>query len=250
MTAGADPLAARAARLAGKANSLSALLIGAAFVGFSSPAAAQISGAVSIFSDDRYRGYTLSDGRPVGILDLYYDDPSGFYGTVSGKLVASEHAGIRPLGLVLNAGYARRLSSGLTIDVGATHSTYSEYSDRAAARSYTEAYAGLSGKFLTARIYASPDYLKDGSLYGELNATAEIAPKLTLSGHAGLLLPLEANQNGYRYRREFDWRIGVARQFGPVSLQAAWTAVSPGQRLYRDEYHSRDALVVGVTYAL
>jgi len=203
-----------------------------------------------MFSDDRYRGYTLSDGGPVGILDLYYDDPSGFYGTVSGKLVASEHAGIRPLGLVLNAGYAKRLSTGLTIDVGATHSTYSEYSDRAAAKSYTEAYAGLSGKFLTARVYASPDYLKGGSLYGELNATAEISPKLTLSAHGGLLVPLEANQNGYRYRREFDWRIGVARQFGPVSLQAAWTAVRPGQRLYRDEYHNRDALVVGVTYAL
>jgi len=216
----------------------------------SSPGTAQTSAAASIFSDDRFRGYTLSDGRPVGILDLYYDDPSGFYGTLSGKLVANDHEGLQPLGLILNAGYAKRLSSGLTIDAGVTHSDYSEYSDRAAARSYTEAYAGLSNKFLTARIYASPDYLKGGTIYGELNAKAEIAPMLSLSGHAGLLVPLGGGGPGYTYRRELDWRIGIARQFGSVTLQAAWTGVSPGQNLYRYGYHRREALVFGVTYAL
>jgi uncharacterized protein (TIGR02001 family) len=237
-------------RLRGKPNSFRIFLIGAATFVHSSTAAAQTSAAVSIFSDDRFRGYTLSDGRPVGILDLYYDDRSGLYGTLSGKLVASKHEGVRPLGLILNAGYAKRLPSGLTIDVGVTHSAYSEYSDRAAARSYTEAYAGLSGKLLTARVYASPDYLKGGSLYGEVIATAEIASKLTLSGHAGLLVPLGASGQSCTYRREFDWRIGIARQFGPFMLQAAWTGVSPRQNLYRYGYHSRNALVVGLTYAL
>lgn len=250
MTATADCLASQAARLVGKASSFRALFLSAAIFIPSSPAAAQISAAGSIFTDDRYRGYTLSEGRPVGILDLYYDDPTGFYGTASGKLVASKREGVRPLGLVLNAGYAKRLSSGLTIDVGATHSAYSEYSDRAAARSYTEAYAGLSGKFLTARVYFSPDYLKGGTVYGELNANAEIATKLSLSGHAGLLVPLGDSGHGYAYRREFDWRIGIARQFGPVTLQAAWTGVSPGQNLYRYGCHPREALVLGLTYAL
>jgi uncharacterized protein (TIGR02001 family) len=233
--------------LRGRANSFRTLLAAAAIASYASPAAGQASAAVSIFSDDRFRGYTLSDGRPLGIIDLYYDDPSGFYGTLSGKLVASEREGLKPLGLILNAGYAKRLSSGLTIDAGVTHSSYSEYSDRAPARSYTEAYAGLSAKFLTARIYASPDYLKGGTVYGEVIATAEIAPKLSLSGHAGLLVPLEDSRNGYRYRREFDWRIGIARQFGPVALQAAWTGVQPGQNFYRYGYHSREAFVVGLT---
>jgi len=205
---------------------------------------------VSILSDDRFRGYTLSDGRAVAIADVYYDDPSGFYGSLSGKLVATRHDGVRPLGLILNAGYARRLSSGLTIDVGATHSAYSEYSDRVSKKSYTEAYAGLSGKFLTARLYASPDYLKGGTIYGELLATAKIAAKLTLSGHAGMLIPLESTQNGYAYRREFDWRIGLSRQVGPITLQGAWTGVAPGQTLYRYRDHRRHALVFGITYAL
>ena len=248
MTATADHLTSRARRLLDKGNS--GFLIAAGIVTCTSSAAAQTSAAVSVFSDDRYRGYTLSESRPVGIVDLYYDDPSGFYGTLSGKLVASEHEGVRPLGLILNAGYAKRLSSGNTIDAGVTHSAYSEYSDRAAARSYTEAYVGLSSKFLTARVYASPDYLKGGTIYGELNAKAEIAPKLGLSGHAGLLVPLGGSEHGHNYRREFDWRIGLARQFGPVTIQAAWTAVRPGQNLYRYGYHNRGALVLGVSYAL
>ena len=245
MTATAGPC-----RLRGKANNFRTLIPAAAILTCSSPAAAQAGAVVSILSDDRFRGYTLSDGRPVGTLDFYYDDPSGFYGSFSGKLVASEHEGPRPLGLIFNVGYARRLPSGLTIDGGVTHSAYSEYSDRAAARSYTEVYAGLSRKLLTGRIYASPDYLKGGTIYGELNANAEILPKLTLSGHAGLLVPLGESGHGYAYRREFDWRVGIARQFGPVTVQGAWTGVGPGQNLYRYGYHRRNALVVGVTYAL
>ncbi|NUR11231.1 MAG: hypothetical protein HOQ20_05200 [Bradyrhizobium sp.] len=213
-------------------------------------AAAQTSGAVSIFSDDRLRGYTISDGRPVGILDLSYDDPSGFYGTVSGSAVASHDDGPRPLGLVLNGGYAKRLNSGVTIDAGVSHSDYSKYSDRSAARSYTEAYVGVSGKWLTGRFYASPDYLKGGTLYGELIATIPIADKLRLTGHGGFLVPLGRSHGAYSYRREVDWRIGVTRQFGPLSLEAAWTGVRPAQNLYRYGYHNHTALVLGLTYAL
>jgi hypothetical protein len=192
----------------------------------------------------------LSDGRPVGILDLSYDHSSGLYGALSGSAVATRDDGLQPLGLILNLGYAKRLASGITIDAGATHSAYSRYSDRRAARSYTEVYAGLSGKFLTGRVYVSPDYLTGGTLYGEFVATAPIADNLQLSGHAGLLVPLGRSQTGYSYRREFDWRIGITRQLGPVSLQAAWTGVRPAQNLYRYGYHSRDALVLGLTYAL
>jgi uncharacterized protein (TIGR02001 family) len=157
---------------------------------------------------------------------------------------------LRRLGLVLDAGYAKRLNSGLTIDAGVSHSVYSKYSDRGAARSYTEGYVGLSGKWLTGRFYASPDYLKGGTLYGELIATVPIADNLRVTGHGGLLIPLGSSQGAYSYRREFDWRIGVTRQFGPLSLQAAWTGVRPAQNLYRYGYHSHNALVLGLTYAL
>ena len=250
MNAIADLSASRTSLPTGKGNRLPALLGGAIVLAYPTMSAAQTSAAVSIFSDDRLRGYTLSDGRPVGILDLSYDDPSGFYGTVSGSAVASRDRGLRPLGLVLNAGYAKRLNSELTIDAGVSHSVYSKYSDRGAARSYTEGYVGLSGKWLTGRFYASPDYLKGGTLYGELIATVPIADNLRVTGHGGLLIPLGSSQGAYSYRREVDWRIGVTRQFGPLSVQAAWTGARPAQNLYRYGYHSHNALVLDLTYAL
>src|SRR5436190_194451 len=66
----------------------------AAFLLTASPATAQAGVAVSIFSDDRFRGYSLSDGRPVGILDLSYDAANGLYGALSGSVVATRHDGL------------------------------------------------------------------------------------------------------------------------------------------------------------
>jgi uncharacterized protein (TIGR02001 family) len=233
-----------------KASKFRALLAGATIVAHATPAAAQLSGAVTVMNDDRFRGYSLSDGQPVGALDLSYDDASGVYGTVSGSMVASRHHGVQPLGLILNAGFAKRLSSGLTVDTGVTHSSYSKYSTPAGERSYTEAYAGLSGKFLTARLYVSPDYVKRGSVYGELNGSLPLASKLRLTGHAGLLVRFRQSSYGESYGQDVDWRIGVARQAGPFALQATWTSVRPGRD--RDGYghRHRDALVLSVTYAL
>jgi uncharacterized protein (TIGR02001 family) len=232
-----------------KRTSPGLLPIAAALAFHSSPAAAQTSAAISLSSDDRFRGYSLSDGRPVGILDVSYDASNGLYGAVSGSLVASRGDGLQPLELLVNAGYARRLQSGLTIDAGITHSAFARYSDRAAGQSYTEVYAGFSRKFFTARVYASPDYLRHGSLYGELNASVP-AGKLRFTGHIGLLVPLGGTETDESYRSDLDWKLGISRQFGPVSVQAAWTAVRPGHDLYRYRYHSRNALILGLTYAL
>lgn len=215
----------------------------------SSPAAAQLSAAVSFFSDDRFRGYSISDARPVGILDLSYDAPDGFYAAASGSVVASRGDGLQPLEAILNAGYAKRLRSGLTIDGGITHSEFTRYSDRGAERSYSEVYMGLSSQFLTARIYASPDYQMHGSLYGELDGNIPVG-ELRLTGHIGLLVPFSGRGYGESYGRDVDWRLGIARQFGPVSIQAAWTGVRPGHDVYRDRYHSRSALIFGLTTTL
>ena len=224
-----------------------ALLLASIALQSSPAAAAQVSGAVSIFSDDRYRGASLSDGRPVAILDLDYDAPNGLYGALSGKIVATRHDGLRPLGLVLNAGYAWRQSSGISIDAGVVHSIYSEYSSRIASRSFTEAYVGATGKFVSGRVYISPDYIRRGvsSLSGEVEGHVPLADKLRLTGDVGLLVPL----GGQSYRSQFDVRLGVVREFGPVSVQVAWTAVSPGNNIYSSAHYNRSALIVGITTA-
>ena len=231
-------------------RALAVFALAAASILRASPATAQPSAAVSLFSDYRFRGYSLSDGRPVGILDLSYDATNGLYGAVSGSLVASRGEGLKPLGLIVNGGYATRLSSRFALDLGVTHSSYSKYSDRAASLSYTEVYAGISGKLLSARLNVSPDYVKGGSAYGEVNGNWRLANNLSLTGHVGVIVPFRRIQPGYRYSEDFDWKLGLARQLGPVSLQAAWSAVRPGRGGYRDRKHKRDALILGLTYSL
>ena len=225
----------------------------AAALSFTSPAAAQVGTSVSIFSDDRFRGYSLSDGRPVGILDLSYDAPKGFYAAISGSAVATRHDGLQPLGVQLNGGYAKRLSSGLTADVGIVHSNYSSYSSRNADKSYTEVYAGLAGKILSSRISVSPDYLKPGAwtVYGEVDATVPAGKKLRVTGHVGLLGPLDRRgYAGETLRPELDWRLGLARDLGPVTLSVAWTGISRNRDLDQERSYGRQALIFGITWAL
>ncbi len=233
-----------AARIASFSAAATLLQLAAA-----SSASAQVAVAASVFSDDRFRGYSLSNGHPVGILDLSYDAADGFYGAVSGSVLASRD-GIQPLGLELNAGYAKQLTSALTVDLGAVHSDYSHYSSRRSGKAYTEAYLGLAGKLLSARVSVSPDYLSSGvwTVYGEVNGSLPVGSKLRFTGHIGLLRPLRRYSEGDIYRTELDWRLGLAREIGRVTLTASWTGVHPGRDVYQ-ERHGHHALVLGVSCA-
>lgn len=215
-------------------------------------AIAQTGAAFSLLNDYRFRGFSLSDGRPVGVFDLSYDAPNGLYGAASGSIVVSRGDGLQPLGIQLNAGYAKRLRSELTIDVGIVHSAYSEYSSRGSAYSYTEIYAGLGGKLISGRVSVSPDYLKHGvwTVYGEANASIPAGSKLRFTGHVGLLAPLDYHGSDGHYRHELDWRIGIERNFGRLSVHADWAGARPGDERYPAASHNRTGLVLGATYAL
>jgi uncharacterized protein (TIGR02001 family) len=204
-----------------------------------------------VFSDAQFRGYSLSDGRPVAILDFAYDDPSGFYGDVAGTGVLRSGGDPAPLGVQLTGGYAKRLKSGTTLDVGLTHSSYSHYSASGEGKSYTEIYAGIARGALSSRIFLSPDYFatRHWTAYAEVNGSVRPARKWSIDGHVGVLVPLRTPSDE-RYRRDFDWRIGVSREFGRVSLRAAWSDGSPGYDFYSGRRHSRSALVFGATLAL
>jgi uncharacterized protein (TIGR02001 family) len=235
-----------------RSAAIQSILFAAALL-FTSPAAAQVGTSISIFSDDRFRGYSLSGGQPVGIVDLSYDAPDGFYAALSGSAVATRHDGLQPLEVELNGGYAKRLSSGLTTDFGIVHSNYSEYSSRKSAKSYTEAYAGLAGKVLSSRISVSPDYLQRGAwtVYGEVDANLPAGKRLRVTGHIGILAPLDGRgYSGDTLRPELDWRLGLARDVGPVTLSVAWTGISHNRDLDQERSYGRQALTFGITYAL
>ena len=207
--------------------------------------------AVSAYSDYRFRGYSLSDGRPVAILDLSYDLPTGLYASASGSVVASRGHGIQPLRLALNGGYATTAWPGLIADVGVIHARYSRYSGLAADRAYTEIYVGLGAKMAGARLSLSPDYLGYArwTLRGELSGHVDLSPTLGVTGIAGALVPLDEHYVG-RSRATWDARLGIAKRVGRVSLQAAVTARGKGGNLYGARNHRRAALIVGISSPL
>lgn len=192
----------------------------------------------------------MSEGRPVAILDLSYDAPEGIYAALSGSLVASRE-GLRPLGLAVNGGYARRLRSGVSIDAGIVHSRYSHYSGLGGARSYTEVYAGLTGRVIGARISVSPNYLGAAhwTLHGAINAHKDLSKRLFLDGEIGLLVPFGSRAYANHLRPEVDLRAGIARRTGPVTLHAAVTGRG-GPYVYSGRRHGRVAVVVGISTAL
>jgi uncharacterized protein (TIGR02001 family) len=211
-----------------------------------SPAVAEIGATASIFSEARLRGYSLSAGHPVGQLDLSYDDPTGFYGSLSGSLVVSSEYGVKPLGLQENVGYAKRLGRGPTIDLGLINANYSRYTGYERSTGYTEVYAGLVGKVLSSHIYLSPNYFHAGAwaAYGEIEAGVSPIRKMRLTAHVGSLVPLGS---GYASRVQYDWQIGATRELGPLSLHVALSDGGPGRDFYDGRLHRRRALVVGAT---
>lgn len=203
---------------------------------------------ISAYSDDRFRGVSVSDGHPVAILDLSYDAPSGLYAAASGSIVATDGDGLKALGLIVNGGYAKRLGSGLSGDVGVVHARYSHYSGLNSGREYTEVYAGLTGRILGARLAVSPNYLGSArwTLRGELTGHLDLTRNLYLDGEGGALVTL-SHGAGAKYSRLFDARLGIARNTGPITLHGAITVRSGSAAIYGARGHGHFGLIIGIS---
>ena len=216
------------------------------------PAAAEVGTAVSIFNDARFRGYSISDGHPVALLDISYDGPGGLYAAASASLLVRSRGALHPSALQVNGGYAKRLPSGVTVDVGVVHTNYARYSNTGTGKSYTEVYAGLAGKSVSSRVYFSPDYLKTGvrTLYGEVDGSVSPVSKLRLEGHVGVLTLLGHTESSDYARSGLDWRLGISRSVGRVSLHAAWSGRGSGRDVYENRTHGGNALTFGLSCVL
>lgn len=247
VTAHAEPAGSR---LRGTITRYARVLLAGASLTLSTSADAQVGALISVYNDYRFRGVSLSGSRPVGIVDLSYDLRNGLYAALSGRVVATRDEGLKPLGLVANAGYATRLGPNTTADFGVVHSRYSHYSGLDAGRSYTEVYSGFSGKFMGARLSVSPDYLGNArwTAYGNIYGHLSLSTRTVIEGEIGALSGLGSHYRGIG-RPQFDARLGVDHRLGPVSLHAALTA--HGQHyLYSGPTGRHLALVVGVSTGL
>ena len=216
----------------------------------SSPAAAQVAGKLSLQSGYEVRGYSVSRGRPVGVLDFSYDDSSGFYLSQSTFGALPDHDDPGLLGLIGDAGYARRLNSQLSIDGGIDHSEYIYAGSQHLHFGYTEIYAGLSLPHLSAHLSYSPAYFRSGAktLYGEVEGNMGAFAGVRLNAHLGFLGYL-AQPNSGGARGQYDWRFGASRQFGAFDLRAAVSGGGPDPDPYVQPRHSKTAITVGAGYS-
>lgn len=148
--------------------------------------AAQVSGNVALLSDYRFRGESLTEGRPALQAGVNYDHSSGLFvgGLVSNVRIDPDVAG---LSAQVYGGYTRPIGERASWDVGIV--TYVFPQPTAGPNyDYTEAFVGASFGTLSSRLYYTNSYFGGGqAIYLELNAVRAITEHITLTGHVGYL---------------------------------------------------------------
>jgi len=206
------------------------VLLGAFALG-AAPCAAQWSGNVSIVSDYRYRGISLSDDGPALQGSATYDDASGLY---AGAFASTVRYPGRPTSVqaIPYLGYAHRLASGWSLDVGADASVAGNAHDY----DYQEAYAGLAFEGWTGRIVWSPHYYGQPAhvFYGEIDGSVPLTDITRLIAHAGALGRGRPNAYVEAPPTLYDAKLGVAADVAGFTLQLAyvWSGPSNAYPLY------------------
>jgi uncharacterized protein (TIGR02001 family) len=213
-----------------------------------------MAASVSIDSQQRFRGFSLSDGHPTASALVSYDDASGFY--LNGSISAVERSGgPKLLGYQANAGFARRVSPVLSLDAGLVRSAF-DYRypypyEGGRWTHYTEAYVGASLRDVTARLSYSPNYYDHGvsTLYAEMEAGFQPAEEWRLSAHVGALTYLDTPAYVDRSAR-YDWRLAASRQLGRFEVHSTLSGGGPRNSYVYGLGRSGTALTVGASLNL
>lgn len=217
----------------------------ALLIGIAAPASAQVGAGLTLESDKRFRGRSLSDEKPALRLDLAYDHAAGWF--AGGSLGNAEiEPGRQQAELIGYAGYARRTVQASGWEIGATVVRYSG----PGRYSYAEAFAGRIAERWNARLYFAPDYFGLGlqTAYGELNAGYPLTRSLHLFGHLGGLLTLRGTPPPGARRSRFDLRLGVRYGVDCCALQLAWVTGSREAGTAYAGARRPDAWVLGASY--
>jgi uncharacterized protein (TIGR02001 family) len=208
---------------------------------------AQISGSATIVSDYRYRGVSLSQGRPEAQVDVGYDSPSGWYAGILTSGVRVDDADTAQF--VAYGGYAGKFLSGLNWEAGASGVRFMGESDY----NYAEEFVGLTSDHFNARIYFSPSYFAEQTrtVYAELNAVSSLQDHFQLLAHIGLLhLLAVSDESSSESASRYDGRIGANAKVADWNVQLALVALQKKSALY-PQYEDRNprALVLSISYS-
>ena len=175
-------------------------------------AVAEVSGHVALLSDYRYRGESLTDGRPAFQAAVNYDHSSGLFLGALASTVRIDPA-VSGLGAQLYAGYARSFSERATWEIGVVTYLF-PHTPAERGYDYTEAFVGASYDTVNARLYYSDDYFGNGgrTVYLETNASRPLNERVALTGHLGYLDHRRTRQSfaGGQDHSQLDFKAGIA----------------------------------------
>jgi uncharacterized protein (TIGR02001 family) len=245
MTAPAPNPAPRRDKRLGRIASLIVLLAGHA------SAHAQLGADATIVSNAMFRGRSISAGRPAATAALSYDHESGLYAGLSAGGLLTREGDARIFMVQEYAGFAHRMGPQLSLDLGILNTHYTRYWSNGRSAGYTEAYVGLTGKRLSARLHVSPDYLGAGwrTIYGGLDYLLVSDGRWDVGVHVGTLLWIAGGRPAGAHFAHYDWQIGAGRRIGRVQLRAAWAAGGPQADRYGGRQRPHGAPVLSLSTA-
>lgn len=183
----------------------------------------QLSGQLSLVSDYRYRGESLSGGRPALQAGLDYQHDSGLFAGVFASSVRLDPE-VSGLAGRIYAGYARQVGVQSVVDAGVISNLFPAPAS-GPAYSYTEAFVGVTVDRLAMRAYFSNDYSGAGgrAIYLELNGTHAMSAHVTALAHLGLLSLRQPRSLAFadQSRSIFDAKAGLAVGVAEFSFELA-----------------------------
>jgi uncharacterized protein (TIGR02001 family) len=193
-------------------------------------AGSQVSGSISVVSNYRYRGGSLSHNDPAAQTALVYDHPHGFFAGAFASTVRIGQPTSDEAQGILFAGYARTLASGVTAEVGIDYQGFIGGTSYA----YPELFVGAAYENVSGRLYYSPDYYGQGAdaVYGEINAAYRILDRARIVGHFGVLWTNARNIYGYVVDPVLDGRLGVVFDFERFNVELSWVGISAASTGY------------------
>jgi uncharacterized protein (TIGR02001 family) len=226
------------------------LLLGSLMILFAEPACAEIGATLTLATQDRFRGYSVSDGYPATTVSLSYDDAAGPYVEGSMMVAGNLSDGVERSRFEANAGYAVRLKNGPTLDAGIVHAEYTGYRIYGAQAIFTEVYAGVITDHLSAHAHYSPDYFHRGisTFYTDVDGSTPLTPHLRLSAHYGMLFQMNGKHEAAG-KTTSDWRLGVSTEVKRLSFELALASGSEKRSLYGVVRKGGTALLFSATAA-
>lgn len=203
-------------------------------------AAGQFSFSGAIESDYRFRGLSISHGRPDARLDLAYDRPGGLYAGMA-LVAAPQRDRAAVTSYTAYAGWVSLPAAGISWDGGVSHT---HISDRER-YDYDEIYAGLMTKAVSARLSYSPRYYGRDvqTVYADISGGRRVSQHWRVFAHAGLLTRL----SGARLRQRHDISAGIATSVYACDVRLALTQAPALYAWGHDD--GGTALVLSATHA-